>query len=46
MDRDDLVDIMSTIGVDDIRHMKIEWQDDNYIREVQYHQIKKCKEDE
>lgn len=41
MDRDDFIDIMGTVHVDDIKHLKIEWQDDYNIKELQYHEIKK-----
>ena len=45
MDRDDLEDILNTIKADDIRHVKIEFHDGDYIKALEYHQIKVNKED-
>ncbi len=45
MDRDDFIDTLNTLAVDDIRHIKIEWYDEDYLKAFEYHQIKANKED-
>lgn len=45
MDRDNLIDTLNTFEIDDIRHIKIEYYDEDYLKVFEYHQIKANKED-
>ena len=39
-------EIIDSIEIDDIRHVKIEWYDRDYLKAFEYHQIKANKEDQ
>ena len=41
MDRIDLEDILNIIKAKDIRHLKIEFHDGDYIKVLEYNQINK-----
>ena len=45
MDKDDLIDTLNTLAIDDIRHIKIEYYDGDYLKVFEYHQIKANKEE-
>lgn len=38
-------EIIDSLEIDDIRHVKIEWYDGDYLKAFEYHQIKANKED-
>ena len=38
-------EIIDNLEIDDIRHVKIEWYDGDYLKAFEYHQIKANKED-
>ena len=41
MEKDILFDILNSLKIDDVRHIKIEYYDNNYLKEFEYHQIEK-----
>lgn len=45
MDKEDFKYVLDYINTDDIRHIKLEWYDDNYLKAFEYHQVKANKED-
>lgn len=45
MEKEILFDVLNNLEVDDIRHLKMEWYDDGYLKAFEYHQIKENKED-
>ncbi|MBQ9314926.1 MAG: hypothetical protein IJ220_08090 [Clostridia bacterium] len=45
MDKEVLFDILNNMKVDNIRHVKMEWYDEEYLKVFEYHQIKTNKED-
>lgn len=38
-------EVLDNMEIDDIRHVKIEWYDGDYLKVFEYHQIKANKED-
>lgn len=45
MDKEVLFDVLNNMEVDNIRHVKMEGYDDDYLKAFEYHQIKANKED-
>ncbi len=45
MDKEDFKSVLDYIEADDIRHIKLEWYDGDYLKAFEYHQIKSNKED-
>ena len=45
MEKEVLFDVLNNLEVDNIRHLKMEWYDDCYLKAFEYHQIKENKED-
>ncbi len=45
MDSFNFKEVLDNMEIDDIRHVKIEWYDGDYLKAFEYHQIKANKED-
>lgn len=46
MDSFNFKEVLDNMETDDIRHVKIEWYDGDYLKSFEYHQIKTNKEEE